>query len=870
MLKRDILESYSKFHNRKLIILEEEDVAGVVDPARLTAAVGELKSAVWADASKAKNRASFKTTISGKEYFFSPAAGKVSGGKGVAFGSVGLVDKGSIVDESGVLQFNTLSEDPAKTNGVTNLKKLISSIIGDYEGGATATKERDLIKAGSLLSQIDNDTLSDAEKDAITGNLETIVQNIPAAWEQMSTDQKSAYGSVEDYQSKFAGSKRDSFEKKLLQDKLSLNLRDGEWVSNERPVDGFQSVYVSKSLSDLMRVVAGAEPSDQDCATVLKDFALQKGTNRVIISPKGEGADRSRALSFSDPQHTISNLLRKATNKCNPGLAEDSDKKVRMVDVRALDIGRDESKNDNAVRGFMMEEILEVFSLLESKRKIGMGVPTGDLDVLIARKFSKIQERLRRLKEDVETWVMQGKYTALSPEQAEIIEQLKNVADGMSEDGVLSFDKDSLFGSMMRHSRTCLAKRKPDFVLPVGTETKRGKRQDVLEIYKTREQAEEAARKMGVDLEPEEQSLEEALRDAPGIITDDDTPDRSLADILRGSNIFDPGQNVYSIKVSLKNYRKFEGHGAVMGGGRKGTMDNLLGVADGQFSEPFMRKIQEILNIENPTAYKEYANKIKSIENAVDGIGDDRFVQVKGTRRLKVDRLTNLQKLVNSRLEKEGIDLKVSSRELSTTLKQLTSQKTFSNTADDANYSKAKESVKRYLEDQQLFSDIGSDGKNSTLAKQYLATRMLHAGGSDDDNTLCDYRGLNTNDDIVFKQNDPLKEAWGSILAGDDKWQIKRSMNNGAVLDNGGFSLVMPGTNISIHFSYLLNPSKKEGRVSSFFGQFETRLNKAALDYFNKLVKKTRKKVESTMSEAFKHIMLALSLLQEKVSIVDE
>lgn len=868
MLKRDILESYSKFHNRKLLILEQEDEAGVVDPARLTLAVTELQSSIWADESQAKNRASFKATISGKDYFYSPGKRKVSGGKGVAFGSVGILDPAADVGLDGKLLFSTMGADPSKPNGVTNLKKLISSLIGDYAGGATAQKAQQQLEVGSLLTQVDNDTLSKKEKDAIIANLESIVQNLPAIWEGMSTDQKDAYGSIDDYQSKFAGSRRDSFEKKLLEDKISLTLKDGEWISSERPVDGYQSVHVSKSLSDLVRAAGASENSETTCSTVLKDFALQKGTNRIIISPKGEGTDRSRALSFSDPQRTLSNLLRKVTNKCNQGSTEDSDKKVRLVDVRAIAIHQD-GKNENAVRGFMMEEILEVFSLLEIKRKIGKGVATGDLDTLIARKFSRVQDRLGRLKEEVETWVMAGKYSALSPEQAELIEQLKEVADGM-ENGILSVDKNSLFGSMLRHSRTCLADRKPDFVLPVGTETKRGKRQDVLEVYKTREQAERAASRMGVDLEPEEQYLSEALRDAPGIITDDNTPDRSLADILEDANVFERGQKVYSIKVSLKNYRKFEGHGAVLGGGRKNTMETLFTVSNGQFSEPFMQKIQEILNISDPTGFKEYADNISLITKAVDGIEGGRFLTTTG--RVKIDRLQQLERTVNAELRRESLDTSTSARELSYILRQLRSQTTFSDTQDDANYSKARESVKRFLEDKKLFSDIDSDNEETRkFAQQYLATRMLHAGGSDDDNTLCDFRGLNTNDDIVFKQNDPLREAWGSIMSGDGKWELKRSTDRrGIPLENGGFSLTMPGTRVTIQFSYHINPSRRDGSVHHFLGQFETRLSKGALSYFNKLSKEDTKKAEGTMTEAFKHLMLALSLLQEKVSVVDQ
>ena len=865
MLKRDILESYSKHHDRKLAILEQDE-AGVVDPARLASAVEALRKAgVWE-----KKGASFAGMISSRQYYFSPSTRKISGGRGAPQTAIGLLDNSAAVGADGTLTFASLEADPAKgERGITNLKTLISSLIGDYAGGATAEAKRQQMTPGSLLSQVDNDTLSGSEKDAITGNLESIVQSLPGYWEEgMSTEQKEAYGSIENYQSKFVGQRKDSFERKLLEDKLSLTLKDGEWVASERPVDGYQSIYVSKSLSDLVRVAAGAEPTDEDCATVLKDFALQKGTNRVIISPKGEGTDRSRALSFSDPQFTITNILRSVTNKCNPGDVEQSDKNVRVVDVRAISTG--DKGNDNAIRGFMMEEVLEVLSLLEAKRGIGAG--SEDLNTLVVRKFSRIKDRLLKLKEEVETWVTTSKFSGLSPEEAETVQQLKEIADGISEENPIEFDKNSLFGSMLRHSRTCLQERRPTFVLPVGTETKRGKRQDVLEVYKTREEAQAAASRMGVEIEAEEQTLPEALRDAPGIITDDETPDKSLAEVLEDNNLFEKDQKVYTLKVSLKNYKKFEGHGASMGGGRKGTMETLFNLSDGAFSEPFMQKIQSIVDIDNPEVFKTYADSVSKISTSIDGVGDTRFVTTKGNRKLKVDRLNQLAKTVNSQLEESGLDLNASSKELSRVLKQLTSQKTFSDTADNANYSKAREACKRYLEDKKLFKDLETgDEETKKSAKQYLATRMLHAGGSDDDNTLCDYRGLNTNDDIVFKQNDPLREAWQSILKDDGKWQLKRSEDrDGNVLDNGGYSLNIPGTKISINFSYGINPSKRDGRVESFFGQFETRLNKAALDYFNKLSKEEQRKVESQVSEAFKHIMLALSLLQEKVTVVEQ
>ena len=75
-----------------------------------------------------------------------------------------------------------------------------------------------------------------------------------------------------------------------------------------------------------------------------------------------------------------------------------------------------------------------------------------------------------------------------------------------------------------------------------------------------------------------------------------------------------------------------------------------------------------------------------------------------------------------------------------------------------------------------------------------MAAQMLHAGGSDDDNTLCDYRGLNTDEDYIFKQNEPLRDAWKSIMTGSadsngNSWEIQ------ADLQTGKYELKIKGNN---------------------------------------------------------------------------
>ena len=864
MLKTDILKSYSKFHNRKLLLLEqEEDNSSKVGEAiaRLNNPDSKWEVLGSRTAKDGTLQTNYAAIINGKEYTYLSHNGTLitHNNRFTARGPAGLNPT-----EGG----DWLPSLDVKSSQEA-FDQFIGSLVGDEEivKSEGQKKKEEALRAGSVLDNAEDTALNQQEKDAVRFNLEAIVANLPNVWDKMEQDQTDAYGSLEKYQAKFTGMASDSFESKLLADKNVLFLENGEWVSNDRRPDGPQSIGVSKSLSDLVQLVSNDDPSDEQCSDITNDFAIHVGTrDSIIISPRGDGGDRTAALSFTDPQQTLRNLLVKAAAKCN--------KPVRSVNVRAKSSG---GKNDNAIRGFAFEEILEAFSLAMLKRgRKGEETPASKaLDTILVQKTSSIIQRLQRLKLSTEEWVEAVKYSGLDPSQKQLIQDISDIANGMGET-LSDFNPNNLFGSMMAHSRTALQGRKPTYILPVGTETKRGQRQDVLEVYKTREEAVAAAKRVGVDIEPEEyDSLDTALRGAQGIVKEEGGS-VSMAELLENANVFTPGQKVYTLKVSLKNYKKFEGHGASMGGGRKNTLPSITEVEGTEFKSDFMKTIQDVAGIDNPRQFKKYFDSVARIESSVMGLGTGRYTKSRGPGKgtVQVDNLKNLEKLLASTLKNQGLDLLPHAREISSLLKKMTEQKSYSDLESDATYRKAQQTVIRYLEDTKLYTDIrNGDTLNNPnprqirkrkQALQYLATRMMHAGGSDDDQTLCDYRGLNKSKDYVFKQNDPIREAWSSILKDDGEWSLVTGEEEGDF--NGGFRLTKKGTKAGINFEYSLEGKKDKGRVVDFFGQFETRINKEALEYFNKLQKQ---KNESKVDEAFRHIMLALSLLQEKVSIAE-
>ena len=250
---------------------------------------------------------------------------------------------------------------------------------------------------------------------------------------------------------------------------------------------------------------------------------------------------------------------------------------------------------------------------------------------------------------------------------------------------------------------------------------------------------------------------------------------------------------------------------------------------------------------------------MQSIDTGVDNIGQKAFLTTAGG--IRRNNLKDLKSSVNRTFRENNIDVTRAGRRLESMFDTLTRRSRTAPGTADANYAKAREYTKRFVENTKIVNDLGSDNEQTRrTAKQYLAAKMLHAGGSDDDETLCDYRGLNTGDDYIFKQNDPLREAWGSVLAEDGKWRL-------AISEDGvGFSLNHSDSDASIAFETAIVASKSDGQIADWRSQFKTRMNLGALKYFNRL---KGKKNESKVDEAFKHIMIALSLLQEKVSVLN-
>jgi hypothetical protein len=140
----------------------------------------------------------------------------------------------------------------------------------------------------------------------------------------------------------------------------------------------------------------------------------------------------------------------------------------------------------------------------------------------------------------------------------------------------------------------------------------------------------------------------------------------------------------------------------------------------------------------------------------------------------------------------------------------------------DAAFDKMKHKLAGFLHTKKLRRDLAGGGEKAKQAKMFMAIKMFHAGGSDDDNLVCDYRALLSGENYVFKQNDPLRDAWSSIRNDEDStWDIE-------ITDAGTIELTSGGMKISTT-NDIVNNKNSAGKTSSSNVNIATTVNKAVM-----------------------------------------
>ena len=742
-----LLEAFSDLHDRRLRLLEQD----TLDPEAVKLATTARAAGEKLTFSQAKAKP--QTPPSGKPLYVWQTQGKHTSRSGFKPGKVVYNDSptpsfAKTVDDDWnafVAKFakegesTTTDDTTTDTNTDTDTQEIPPEVIPTDEeilaqqlAEAAASKDT-TAKVAANFRYVDS-------------QIENLWKNLP---EEFKREEYTARG--QSFRSYLVGERAQSFQRQLLSRKFSLSLGEGDIYSTESyNLSDDQMSRISDSFRDLVGIVSKNE-CDKD-NNVIRNFSKSSNTGDMIVTPKGD-VDKSFALSFSKSSgRFLKDLSEAAARICGT--------EVQSTRVTAPVTGGGGSSNNIRGTGFEMFELI--------KSLVRLKVKGGALESLIKEKSNELVENFNKLKEEVEQiWLNEASMTAIdSDDKQQLVELARVLADG---------DKaKKLLASMSDQSTS---RRNPMLSLPVGDQVGKGKRQDNLEFYASEEEALAAAARSGLQgVVPMSGRVEDFFPDK----------DADIRDALLKDKVFAKGQEVFTFKVSLKNYLSLDAnHPAKYGGGRYSTFNNLINADDAldiQANENFVSTINDNLQM-TPDDFKDLQTYSKSLFS----IGKDIFktaykTKTKiGNKSVTVNSGEIIAKAILESLTKKSFgdvkeaeknDLLISAAKLVGSLKDETEKK--------AAYERVQIHMNDRLQAKKIQKDLNSRNKKTRLnAQRLLAYKMFHAGGSDDDNLICDYRGLDApanrhrGDSFMFKQNDPLRDAWRSVQSGDGQWSLE-------------------------------------------------------------------------------------------------
>ena len=160
--------------------------------------------------------------------------------------------------------------------------------------------------------------------------------------------------------------------------------------------------------------------------------------------------------------------------------------------------------------------------------------------------------------------------------------------------------------------------------------------------------------------------------------------------------------------------------------------------------------------------------------------------------------------------------------------------------------------------------------KRAKQAKRFTAAKMYHSGGSDDNDLICDYRDLLKNETYIFKQNEPLNDAWGSVLSGGaDKngrvWDMKIEDSGLVTLRSGDMTLRLK--------SDVKSTKNSAGQPTGSQQTLITEVDRSVMVAYKKnkgpKLKKKSKKEESTLESVMDTLLEVIGALKGKISVSD-
>jgi len=826
----ELLESFSRKHDRKLRLLEQE-----ADPEAEALAKQALAQGSQQSAQESFNNPI--TTPNGNQiYIWRTTKGKVNFNyQPIAFPSFGVDDN----YEKFVGSFKKDAEvfDPEKERQESQQRKEEK----DREDRRKSVLDSNMAKENpEIVGEIVNNV--NEFDQAITDLLCTEDESInPDYMDQVQFAPNASWAKCKPHLQFLRGNQRGNVERQLIADVpvLRFDGKTGKYFVDSEPAVASQALEISRALNVLAKAAAGDESAKEEACNrfkVTEGGGLKGVTVYTEVDSEGRGLT-GRVFNNEASARSLKGLMGMAGCSVEPQSA-----------TKAVAAGSAGAESN--IRG-TLGEIAKVVgtdlsNLVRAKAAAGMGVETPEIKALqdiVLERSKEVLDLLGNLNEQRESWIDKSQGAVVSEEEQAELEAISEIVG--DKDKTMRF-----MTAILSMAATTSRLRKPMVTVQVAEQVGKGDKQDVLECWGSREEALAGLRKSEqyeIDGEVRSRVTEGDIAEVPASEVFKNNPEL-LDKYIKAGVIKSKDQMLYASEVSLKT---------------------LLRLSSAKQGETTSKKVSEtIVEGEDPRA-QNFNNKIspkdqssiKKIQKDVDTI-KDRVEKLQTKVKVKTKDGVVTQNSLNTYAKEVVAHLKKNrtfgeikeSDDIAELEEYIKSMDTNDPKMTDK---KIQEKVRDKIFKMTTFAKIQNmadkGGANERKAAMYALAVFNVAGGSARDSTVFQVDVLDEMASYVSTQNGEMQSALDSIKAKDGRWNFQPSKG-------------------SLTFSYADDPNRsisvtyKDGKWIAY--RSATSIKNASTRN-EALAQEAAKEESSVLWNVLGKLQEALGIIKEKVRILD-
>jgi hypothetical protein len=826
----ELLESFSRKHNRKLRLLEQE-----VDPE-----AEALAKQALAQGSQQSAKESFQnpiTTPNGNQiYIWKTGKGKVNFNyQPVSFPSFGVDDN----YEKFVGSFKKDAEafDPEKEREENQQKK----------------EEED--RAARRQSVLDSDMAKENPEiiDELVRNMDEFDQALVAAlctedesinpdyMNQVQFAPDASYSKCKPHLQFLRGGRKGNVEQQVVNNVpvLRFDGKTGKYFVDSEPAVASQSLEISRALNVLAKAAAGDESAKEEACNrfkVTEGGGLQGVTVYTEVDSEGRGL-MGRVFNNEASARSLKGLMGMAGCSLEPQSA-----------TKAVAAGSAGAESN--IRG-TLGEIAKVVgtdltNLVSAKAAVGKGVETPEIRALqeiVVEKSKEVLDLLSNLNEQRESWIDKSQGAVVSEEEQAELEAISEIVG--DKDKTMRF-----MTAILTMAATTSRLRKPIVTVQVAEQIGKGDKQDVLECWGSREEALAGLRKSEqyeIDGETRSRVTEDDIAEAPASEVFKNNP-KLLDRYIKAGIIKSKDQMLYSSEVSLKTLLRLSS--AKQGETTAGMVSETLIRGEDPRALNFNGKISKadqasIRGIQRD--FNSISDSISNLSSKVQVKTKDGVITENSLKTYADSIVSHLKKNKNFKEIKDNVDL-------SELVAYIEDMKAGDPKLTDKKFeAKIRDKLFKMTTLSKIETMAAKGEKGNRKAALYALAVFNVAGGSSRDSTVFQVDTLDEMASYVSTQNGEMQSALDSIKAKDGRWNFQPSKG-------------------SLTFSYADDPNRtisvtyKDGKWIAY--RSATSIKNASTR--NAALGQGESKKESVeVINVLSKITEALGIIKEKVKVLD-